>query len=100
MNQEELKLLLPVLQSVRDTLADQSCNDWQLPNTQLAKFLWWRIQRWAHPDEEPEIYEHGDTIFCVDFVLLDYLIHCIENGKIAERVAVPTQWLPSASDQE
>lgn len=84
MNQDELKLLLPVLQSVRDTLADQSCNDWQLPNMPQAKAFWTRIQRWKYPDEEPEIYEHGDTIFCVDFVLLDYLIHCIENSLVKE----------------
>lgn len=84
MNQDELKLLLPLLETMKESLSNNGCNDWDLPNTQQAKGLWTRIQRWSNPDEEPEIYERGDTIFCVDFVLLRYLIHCIESGMVTK----------------
>lgn len=85
MNAEQLKLLLPLLIMCRDEMANNSCNDWVLPNTPEGQALWLAINERNDPDDNDEwtlTDMSKPTLFMPDFVALDYLIHCIEYGKI------------------
>lgn len=85
MNIEQMKLLLPLLEQLSQSLSNNGCNDWYLPNTPTGQQLWRAINYWADPKDEGE-WTLDDMskpkLLMMDFTAIDYLIHCIENNLI------------------
>jgi hypothetical protein len=83
MNQTEAQLLLPLLDILRDALSCNGCNDWSLPNTPVGRVLWLKINQWSDPQDESEWTLQDMSVRELpipDFVVLDYLHHCIKEG--------------------
>ena len=68
----ERKILVTLLEELSDMLANETCNDYILPNTPENLEL---VQ--AAEEDTPCVSDDGSEIYATNFVILDYLI-----GKI------------------
>lgn len=87
MTNDELKLLIPLLEQCSQELSNNGCNDQPIANSPATLSLWKKWNQWSDPEDLDEWTLEdttGDHLLFMDWTLIDYLIHCIQEDKIGK----------------